>query len=159
MEIPEEILREAERRGLDVIDILVNAIDKSDPSSGIKIRIELAKKYLSEGKDYLGRNDAVQASEKAYKAVEEVIKALAEKLNTPEYLEAVKSGRWFTYLLQKASNTLALTLGDWVAAGWAAAYALHVWGFHEAKLTVKDIMAYMKIIEDTVNKAIELLSK
>ncbi len=154
-----EILREAEKRGLDIIDILVNAIDKSDPSSGIKIRIELAKKYLSESKDYLGRNDAVQASEKAYKAVEEVIKALTEKYNTPEYLEAIKAGKWFTYLLQKASNTLALTLGDWVAAGWAAAYSLHVWGFHEAKLTVNDMVAYMRVIEDTVNKAIELLSK
>ncbi len=154
-----EILREAEKRGLDVVDILVNAIDRSDPSSGIKIRIELAKKYLSESKDYLQRNDAVQASEKAYKAVEEVIKALAEKYNTPEYSEAIKAGRWFTYLLQRVSNTLALMLGDWVAVGWATAYALHVWGFHESKLTANDMIAYMRIIEDTVNKAIELLSK
>ena len=154
-----EILREAEKRGLDVVDILVNAIDRSDPSSGIKIRIELAKKYLSESKDYLQRNDAVQASKKAYKAVEEVIKALAEKYNTPEYSEAIKASRWFTYLLQRVSNTLALMLGDWVAVGWATAYALHVWGFHESKLTANDMIAYMRIIEDTVNKAIELLSK
>ncbi|MGC8571328.1 MAG: PaREP1 family protein [Caldivirga sp.] len=49
-----------------------------------------------------------------YKAVEEVIKALAEKYRTPEYLEAVRAGRWFAYLLQRASNTLALMLGDFM---------------------------------------------
>ena len=158
MELPEEVINEARRRGIDVVDLVINAISRYDPMAGIKVRVELAKRYLEKSKEYLKRNDAAQASEKAYKAVEECIKALAEKYNTPEYNEAAREGRWYTHLLQRASNTLASTLGDWVAVGWASAYALHVWGFHEVKLSVSDMTVYMKVIEDTVNKAIEILT-
>jgi len=158
VELPEEVINETRRRGIDVVDLVINAISRYDPMAGIKVRVELAKRYLEESKEYLKRNDAAQASEKAYKAVEECIKALAEKYNTPEYNEAAREGRWYTHLLQRASNTLASTLGDWVAVGWASAYALHVWGFHEVKLSVSDMTVYMKVIEDTVNKAIEILT-
>ncbi|MGC8570197.1 MAG: PaREP1 family protein [Caldivirga sp.] len=159
MKVPEELLREVEERGLDIVDIIINAIERVDPSGGVKLRVELAVKFLNEAREYLNRGDAVQASEKAYKAVEEVVKALAEKYNLPEYQQAVKEGRWFAYLLQRASNTLSTMLGEWVAAGWASAYAVHVWGFHEGKLEVKDLTTYIKIIEDTVNKALQILSK
>ncbi|MGC9137257.1 PaREP1 family protein [Caldivirga sp.] len=144
---------------MDIVDIIINAIERVDPSGGVKLRVELAVKFLNEAREYLNRGDAVQASEKAYKAVEEVIKALAEKYNLPEYQQAVKEGKWFAYLLQRASNTLSTMLGEWVAAGWASAYAVHVWGFHEGKLEVKDLTTYIKIIEDTVNKALQILSK
>ncbi|MGC9225699.1 PaREP1 family protein [Caldivirga sp.] len=159
MKVPEELLREVEERGLDIVDIIINAIERVDPSGGVKLRVELAVKFLNEAREYLNRGDAVQASEKACKAVEEVVKALAEKYNLPEYQQAVKEGRWFAYLLQRASNTLSTMLGEWVAAGWASAYAVHVWGFHEGKLEVKDLTTYIKIIEDTVNKALQILSK
>ncbi len=159
VEIPEELLREVEKRGLDIVDIIINAIERVDPSGGVKLRVELAVRFLNEAREYLNRGDAVQASEKAYKAIEETVKALAEKYNLPEYQQAVKDGGWFAYLLQRASNTLSTMLGEWVAAGWASAYAVRVWGFHEGKLEVKDLTTYIKIIEDTVNKALQILSK
>jgi len=81
----------------------------------------------------------VQASEKAYKAAEEVVKALAAKFRTAEYNEALREGRWYTYLLSRASKTLTSQLGDWVSDGWNAAYDLHVWGFHEGKLSVDHV--------------------
>ena len=158
MEIPEEIIKAAEERGIDVIDLIINAIGKSDPSASIRIRLELAEKYLNEAREYMSKGDAVQASEKLYKAAEECVKALAEKFNTPEYQRAVKEGRWFTEYLQKASNTLASILGDWVAIGWAAGYVLHVWGFHEAKLSVNDLTNYLRLVENLVintRKALE----
>ena len=159
MEIPSELLREVERRGLDIVDIIIGAIERVDLSSGIKLRVDLAMKYLNESRSYMEKGDAVQASEKAYKAVEEVIKALAERYNTPEYQEAVREGGWFTYILQRASNTLSTILGEWVAMGWASAYAVHVWGFHEGKLSTKDLTTYVKIIEETINKAVHILAK
>jgi len=76
VEIPSELLREVERRGLDIVDIIIGAIERVDLSSGIKLRVDLAMKYLNESRSYMEKGDAVQASEKAYKAVEEVIKAL-----------------------------------------------------------------------------------
>ncbi len=62
---------------MDIEDLvmyaLMNAM-KLDPGELAKARLELAGKYLSEAKEYIDRGDAVQASEKLYKAVEECIK-------------------------------------------------------------------------------------
>ncbi|ADN49789.1 PaREP1 family protein [Vulcanisaeta distributa] len=150
MEIPEELIKAAEEKGIDIIDLLISAIGRSDPSTAIRIRLELAEKYLNEAKEYVRKGDAVQASEKAYKAAEECIKALAERYNIPEHQQAIKEGRWYTYLLGMASNTLASILGDWVATGWAAGYVLHVWGFHEAKFSVGDLSNYLRLVENLV---------
>jgi plasmid stabilization system protein ParE len=56
----------------------------------------LAERYLKETREYIAKGDAIQASEKMYRVVEECIKALAETLDTPETQEARKNGRWFT---------------------------------------------------------------
>ena len=40
--------------------------------------------------EHLKKGDAIQASEKAYKVAEEVIKAFAEKFNLPEYQQALR---------------------------------------------------------------------
>jgi len=151
----EELFRVAEEYGIDVEDVLINAIrsKSSDPSETIRLRIELAKKYMAESREYLGRGDATQASEKAYRAAEEVIKALAERYNLPEHQQATKEGKWYTHQLGSAVNRLAKMLGEWVMNGWTSAYFLHVWGFHEAKLTVNDITSYIGEVEKLVNEA------
>jgi hypothetical protein len=154
----EELIRKAEEKGIDVEDLIIFALSKEDPSEGIKMRIELAKKYMAEAEEYLKKGDAVQASEKAYKVAEEVLKALAEKFNTPEYQQAVKEGRWYTYLLSKAANTLSSTLGDKIIKGWSSAYLLHVWGFHEAKLETKDITSYINAVKEMLEEANKYLS-
>jgi len=41
------------------------------------------------------------------KVAEGIVKALAEKFKTEEYKEFLKEGRWYTYLLGKASKTLS----------------------------------------------------
>jgi hypothetical protein len=43
VELPEEVINEARRRGIDVADLVINAISKYDPVAGIKMRVELAK--------------------------------------------------------------------------------------------------------------------
>nr|WP_243666567.1 PaREP1 family protein [Vulcanisaeta sp. JCM 16159] len=88
MEIPRELIKAAEERGIDVTDLIINAISKNDPSIGVKLRLQLAEKYLNEAKDYVSKSDAVQAGEKLYMAAEEVVKALAEKYGLPEYQQA-----------------------------------------------------------------------
>ncbi|GAB6947817.1 PaREP1 family protein [Vulcanisaeta sp. JCM 16161] len=156
IELPRAIYDRIKDLGLDIEDLLTYSIIKAaglDPGELAKARLELAEKYLREAKEYVAKGDAAQASEKAYKATEEAVKALAEKYNIPEFQQALKEGRWFTHYLQKASNRLASTLGNWVAAGWAAGYALHVWGFHEGKLSVEDITSYLKLIEDLIANA------
>jgi uncharacterized protein YdeI (YjbR/CyaY-like superfamily) len=152
----EELLKRAEDMGINVEDVLIS---RNDPKEKIKLRLELAKKYMRECEEYLKNGDAVQASEKAYKVAEELIKALAEKFNLEEYQKALKEGRWYTYLLVSASSKLSQKLGDWVLSGWDAGYALHVWGFHEAKLTVGDIISRVEKIRKMLEEGEKLLTK
>ncbi len=72
MEIPRLILDEAEKRGIDIIDLIARALSL-DPSTTTKAHLELAEKSLNEGESLIDR-DPEQASEKLYKAAEEAIK-------------------------------------------------------------------------------------
>ena len=45
-------------------------------------------RFVDESKGYLAKGDAVQASEKLYKAAEQCIKILAERHELPEYKKA-----------------------------------------------------------------------
>jgi hypothetical protein len=106
------------------------------------------ERYLEEGKSYINSEDAVQASEKLYKAVEECIKFLAERYKLPEYEEAGKDGRWRTYLLGKAAGKLAEELNQKeIGEAWAKAFEIHVWGFHEGKYDIEDIKRSVPYVE------------
>ncbi|MDT7887045.1 MAG: PaREP1 family protein [Thermoproteota archaeon] len=152
----EELIKKLEERGIDAIDVLLDALSKVDPSESAKERINLVEKLMKECNDYLNQGDPVQASEKAYKIAEEIVKALAEKFKTPEYEEFLKEGRWYIYLLSRASKTLALKLGDWVIDEWNSAYDLHVWGFHERKLTIDYVKIGIKKLKRCLKKRIRL---
>lgn len=125
----EELVKKVEEKGINVEDVLLGALSKVNPEESIRLRVQLAEKYMKELEDYMKKGDVVQASEKAYKVAEEIIKALTEKFKTPEYQQ---EGRWYTYTLGKTVNSLAKKLGEWVLDGWISAYFLHVWGFHQA---------------------------
>ncbi|BDC18903.1 hypothetical protein HS5_17930 [Acidianus sp. HS-5] len=152
----EEVIRKLEKKGVDVTEALLDILSKEDPEDSSKERISLAEKYMQESKEYAEKGDAVQASEKAYKVAEEVVKALAEKFKTEEYQEFLKEGRWYTYLLGKASKTLSKKLGYWVLDGWNAGYDLHVWGFHERKYSVEDVRVSIKKVEEMLIEAKKL---
>ncbi len=101
VEIPKEVIETAERLGIDVTDVILNQLYLKDPTESIRLRLELARKYLNEAREYMNKGDAVQASEKAYKAAEEIVKALAEKYNTPENQQAIRrAGGIRTYCLR-----------------------------------------------------------
>ncbi|WP_048062888.1 PaREP1 family protein [Caldivirga maquilingensis] len=155
--MPKELIRIAEEKGINIVDLVLSEISKSDPSESMRIRLDLARKYISEAREYLAKGDAVQASEKAYKAAEETVKALAEKYNLPEHQSAVREGRWYTYRLGSAVSKLK-ALGDWVLSGWGSAYFLHVYGFHEAKLSVDDVAVYMSEVEKMIKEAEKILA-
>jgi len=148
----EELVKRARELDIDIEDLIITAISRSDPSNGLRLRLELARRYLNEAEDYVRRNDPVQASERAYKAAGEVVKALAEIHNLPEHQEALREGRWYTYMLFTASSKLSERVGEWVSLGWNTAYSLHVWGFHEAKLSTGDVEVALKVVKRMVDK-------
>jgi len=61
-------------------------------------RIEIIKNLFAEAEEYLAKGDAVQSSEKLYKAADECIKLLSERFNLPEAKEAEEKGRVDSYL-------------------------------------------------------------
>jgi hypothetical protein len=121
--------------------------------------VEIAEKFLVEGRELIDK-DPVQASEKLYKAAEEVVKTLALALNLPEARKATESGGWWSKLLEKAAQGIAKALGvkefiPW----WDTAFKLHVDGFHEAKLSSEDVKERYEYIEAMVNLARRILQK
>ncbi|MFP3073617.1 MAG: PaREP1 family protein [Caldivirga sp.] len=141
--LPRRIIEEARRRNIDIEELILDAvlmILSDDPEAVIEARLEAAERYLNEARDYVNRGDAVQASEKMYKVVEECIKALAQAYNIEEYVKASEEGRWWVSLIGKAARRLAGILNEpRVEFTWSVAYDLHVWGFHEAKYTINDV--------------------
>jgi hypothetical protein len=137
--IPERLAEEVERRGLSIVDLIASALEL-DPKAVVEARLELAEKYLGEAEERIVKGDAVKASEKLYKVVEEYVKALAQHYATLEHQAAVGEGRWWAQLLGKAARRLSKMLGEpKIEYAWAVAYDIHVWGFHEAKYGVEDV--------------------
>lgn len=76
--IPSIIAEELRKRGLNPEDVMLGTLIKSmdlEPNTVIETRIELAIKYLNEGRELIVKDS--RASEKLYKAAEEWVKALA----------------------------------------------------------------------------------
>jgi len=89
-------------------------------------RAKLIEGLFSEASAYIEKGDAVQSSEKLYKAAEECIKALAEHFNLEEVKAAEDKGRWTVTLLEKAVGKLVEKLGMDVEIAWAEAnYLTH----------------------------------
>ncbi|WP_292000505.1 PaREP1 family protein [Caldivirga sp.] len=161
MEISRVIYEKIQELGLDLEDLVAYSLIRFtslDPGELARARVELAERYLNEAREYLTRGDAVQASEKLYKAVEEAVKALAEEYNVPEYQQAVKEGRWFAYLLGRAARTLSVKLNEpRITYAWSIAYDLHIWGFHEGKYGVDYVKIDIPHVEWLINYTKQLL--
>jgi hypothetical protein len=154
--IPSKLVEEARRRGFDVeslaVELLVRTLNL-DPQIAVEAHLELSHRYLGEGKALVNR-DPVQASEKLYKAAEEAVKALVIFYNLQEILSRVEGrGRWVVSDLEKAVEAISERLGGWFLQSWDNAWALHVWGFHEAKLDSKAVEMRLPYVERMVLEA------
>jgi hypothetical protein len=160
--IPRRVAEELRKRGMDaeplIVDFLVNLL-KLDPQVAAESHIELAVKYLEEGKKLVD-GDPVKASEKLYKAAEGAVKALATHFSLREALEDVeKSGRWSVGRLEKAVLRISERVGGWLSVAWDRAWALHVWGFHEAKFDSEDVRTRLPDIEKMVLEAQRIVER
>ncbi|BDR92091.1 PaREP1 family protein [Vulcanisaeta souniana] len=156
VDVPRTLYEEAVRRGLNVEELLITTLIKVlnlDPEVAVRARLELAVKYLNEGRDLIDK-DPVQASEELYKAAEEVVKALAMHYDLRDVLARVEGrGRWTVTDLARAVASIADRLGKWFEGAWDAANYLHVWGFHEAKLDSELVRRRLPDIERMVQEA------
>jgi hypothetical protein len=154
--VPSKLVEEARRRGFDVeslvVDLLVRTLNL-DPQTACEVHLELSLRYLGEGRALVGK-DPVQASGKLYKAAEEAVKALVIFYNLQDVLAGVEEkGRWTVSYLEKAVEAISERLGGWFGEAWDRAWALHVWGFHEAKLDSKAVEIRLPYVERMVLEA------
>ncbi|MGC9180927.1 MAG: PaREP1 family protein, partial [Vulcanisaeta sp.] len=154
IEVPRTLYEEAVRRGVDVDELVIDTLVKAlnlDPETTARAGLELATKYLNEGRELIDK-DPVQASEKLYKAAEEVVKALAQHYGLRDILAKVNErGRWTVTDLARAVAAIADRLGKWFEEAWDTAWALHVWGFHETKLDSDLVRRRLPEVERIVN--------
>ena len=159
--VPRRLVEELEKRGIDVESTLVDLLTKTldlDVEVAVEAHLELALKHLEEGKNLVER-DPVQASEKLYKAAEETVKALTMHFNLSDILTKVERGRWTVTELEKAVEAISERLGEWFSAAWDRAWALHVWGFHEAKLDSEAIRIRIPYVERIIVEAREAVER
>jgi hypothetical protein len=160
VEIPRSLYEEAAKRGLDIGELEVAALAKAlnlDPQTCAKARLDLAVKYLEEGRE-LAHRDPVQASEKLYKAAEEAVKALTQHYNLKDVLSRVEErGRWTAMDLEKAVAEISKKVGRWFRQSWDAAWVLHVWSFHEAKLDAEGVGERLPDVEKIVQEALKIV--
>ena len=122
------------------------------PQALVEEHLKLAERYLEEGKE-LVEKDPVQASEKLYKAAEEVVKALAAHFNLELLQRVEERGRWTVAELERAVEEIGERVGSWFGEAWDRAWALHVWGFHEAKLDARAVGLRAPYVERMVREA------
>ncbi len=139
MSIPESLINEAMKSGIDIIDLISKALNL-DPSERSKAHLELAENFLRDGMELIDRDPPVQASEKLYKAAEEAIKAMAVALGLDEARTAEAQWRWAATLLFDAVDSISSRLNNReIRLWWRAAWFLHVEGFHEARLRPRQV--------------------
>ncbi len=159
--IPRRLAEEVAKRGLVLEEIVLSSLIEKlglDPAAAVEARLELARRYLREGGELVNR-DPIQASEKLYKAAEECVKALAIYLNLGDIMREVeRRGRWTVTELEKAVEAISDRLGRWFEEAWDRAWALHVWGFHEARLDGEAIRRRLQYIEKMLEEAEKVVS-
>ena len=125
----------------------------------LEYHFKLALKYFEEGKNLVDK-DPIQASEKLYKAAEEIVKMLTMYFNLSDVLENVKKrGRWTVAELERAVEAISERFGEWFISVWDIAWALHVWGFHEAKLNSKAVKVRLPYLERMILETQKLVEK
>jgi len=158
--IPKRLAEELEKRGYVIEDVLLDSLSKVlnlDPEIVAESHLELAERYLKEGKDLIDK-DPIQASEKLYKAAEECVKALTIHLKIEDVLRSVESrGRWTATDLERAVKEISKRLGKHFLISWGEANYLHVWGFHEAKLDSESIKIRVEYIDFIIEETKKLL--
>jgi hypothetical protein len=160
--IPRKLFDEIVKKGIDIESYIIDLLTKMfnlDPIVSVESHLELSMKYLDEGRSLIDK-DPIQASEKLYKAAEEVIKALTIYFNLSDIIEKVdERKRWTVTELDKASRMISEKLGKWFRSSWDTAWALHVWGFHEAKLDSESVRDRLPDIEKMVMEAQKVVKR
>jgi len=82
--IEKKLKEESERTGASEEELVLEALSKIlkeplDPETKVEIHLKLLEKYMKDAESFLLKKDYVQASEKAWGAASQIVKALAAR--------------------------------------------------------------------------------
>jgi hypothetical protein len=151
--IEEKLKEEAKRTGISEEELILEALSKIlnepiDPETKIEIHLKLSEKYLKDAEDFLAKKDYVQASEKAWGATSQIVKALAMK----EGIEIRSHGelhKYITELSKKREDREIITL-------WFSAISLHQ-NFYENWLPEEAVKSGIENVRKLIEKLRKLL--
>ncbi|MCS7367950.1 MAG: PaREP1 family protein [archaeon YNP-WB-062] len=117
----EDVRKRAEYEGKPleefIAELFLKQLDIKDPEAKVELHMKLCEKYLKESEDFLAKGDYVQASEKAWGAASQMVKALAAR----EGVELRSHGE-----LHREVIKVAKEVGDdEIRLLWQSAISLH----------------------------------
>jgi hypothetical protein len=144
--IERKLKEEAERKGASeeelVLKILSKALDEPlDPDELVEVHLKLLEKYMSEAEDFLKKGDYVQASERAWGAAAQAVKALAAK-DEREIRSHRELQEYAASIIEKDAE---------LRKGWSAAGELHR-NFYEAWLPPKLVRGYIEDVKEFLSR-------
>jgi len=82
--VEKKLREESEKRGATEEEIVIEALLKMldeplNPDEKAEVHLKLCEKYIGEAEEYLEKRDYIQASEKAWGAASQIVKALAAR--------------------------------------------------------------------------------
>jgi len=146
----EKLKEKAEREAKTIEEIIVESslqsVNVRDPEVKVSFHLSLCEKYLREAEEFLSKGDVVQASEKAWGAAAQIVKAMAAK----EGVEIRSHKGLHEYVGKIVERTGDCEIGRL----WRSASALHV-NFYENWLPI----GLVKDGIEDVKKLVEKLKK
>jgi hypothetical protein len=146
--IEKKLKEEAEKAGVSEEELVLRLYRKSlmnplDPEAKVEAYLKLSGKYMKDMEDFLSKGDYVQASEKAWGAAAQVIKALAARRG----VELRSHGELHREVIKVAEEAK----DDEIRLLWQSAISLHQ-NFYENWLP-------QEMVEKNVNDVKKLIDK
>jgi len=151
--IEKRLKEESERTGVSEEEIILEALSKTlkepiDPETKAEIHLKLSEKYMVDAEDFLKRGDYVQASEKAWGAASQIVKAIAVK----EGKELRSHGELHKYIVKIVKENR----DEEIRLLWQSAGMLHQ-NFYENWLPKEMVEGNIKDVKKFIEKLKQLL--
>jgi HEPN domain-containing protein len=145
------LVAEAERRGAAVDKVVVELLERAlgaslDPPERAEFHRDLAEKFLQEAEELLAKGDYVQASEKAWGAAAQIVKAVAAKAGK----ELKSRGDLWRFVSEIAGGDRELR------RLWSRANSLHQ-NFYEGWMPPEDVRYAVEDVKQFVERLKKML--
>jgi uncharacterized protein (UPF0332 family) len=153
--IERKLKEEAEKTGVSEEELVLEALSKAlneplDPEARLEVHLKLSEKYMREAEDLLAKGDYAQASEKAWGAAAQIVKALAAR----EGKELRSHASLWEYVDELAEKLGEIELRHL----WGRANNLHQ-NFYENWMPARDVRLAVNDVKMFVERLKAILSQ